>query len=218
VALVSLLALSGCAHDSNEALRVGDTSIDNSDVEAAAAPLAASLENSGVSDAVGQVRQSVASLMVFREVARRYAQEKGITPSAPDYAGAASTLQAGEDDPYVRLDAEVVAYLTALRASVTPRTPTEEEMRAVFDSFVRLAGPDVATYDQIKSELLSLEDYSRALALRDELLAAIDRYGLTVNPRYQPLTFQLLVVSNGQLVLVDLPLGQQGTGASRPEG
>jgi hypothetical protein len=39
----------------------------------------------------------------------------------------------------------------------------------------------------------------------------LDRYGLTVNPRYTPLDFPLFSVSQGQLVLVNLPMGDQGT-------
>ncbi len=39
-----------------------------------------------------------------------------------------------------------------------------------------------------------------------------------MNPRYQPLNeFPLLAVADGQLLLVGLPLGEQGTGATRPE-
>jgi hypothetical protein len=90
-------------------------------------------------------------------------------------------------------------------------------MRDVYDRFSALAGPGAATFEQIRDELLRLPEYGEALALRDALIAAADRYGVTVNPRYQPLDeFSLHVVGNGQLVLVSLPLGQQGTGAVRP--
>jgi hypothetical protein len=36
-----------------------------------------------------------------------------------------------------------------------------------------------------------------------------------VNPRYSPLSVPITTLSNGQLVLVSLPLGYQGTGAVR---
>lgn len=87
-------------------------------------------------------------------------------------------------------------------------------MHDVFDKFVAVAGP-VATYDEIRGELLGIPEYGSALALRDGLTAAMDRYGVSVDPRYQPLSFGLFVVnvSGGQLALVSLPMGEQGTGA-----
>jgi hypothetical protein len=159
----------------------------------------------------------VAEETVFLEVARRFAREKGITPGAPDYEGAASQLGASVDDPYVRLNAESDSYLTALRENATARTPTEAELHDAYDRSVKIAGPGQATFEQISAELMQLPLYANALALRDELTAAMGRYGVTVSPRYQPLDFPLYSVSvtasGGQLVLVSLPLGQQGTGA-----
>jgi hypothetical protein len=223
VALVGLVVLTGCTRDRNpdEALRVGDLTVDTAQVEATAAPLVAGLADAGTTGLDGEIRRSVVQLMIIREVTRRYAQEKGITPGAPDYAGVAAQHQTGTDDPYVRLNAETAANLEAIRENSSPRPPTEDEMRDVFDRFVELVGPG-PTYEAIRGELLGLEDYSRSLGMRDELLAAMDRYGLTVNPLYQPLDFALYTVQvnapAGEFVLVSIPLGEQGTGAVRPAG
>jgi hypothetical protein len=218
VAIAGVL-LTGCARDTDEALRVGDVSVDNAQVDAIAAPLVARLQGNGVSD---EIRANVAEQTVFLEVARRYAREKGITPEAPDYQAAATRIQASVDDPYVRLNAESEAYLNALRENTPARTPTEAELREGYDRFIRLVGSSPATYEQIREELLTLALYANSLALRDELTAAMGRYGVTVNPRYQPLEFPLFAVtvtaSGGQLVLVSLPLGEQGTGAVRSVG
>lgn len=213
VAAVVGLMLTGCAQEDRDAVRVGDVEIDNARIEAISGPLAARLAGRG---STGELRQSVAELTVFLEVARRYAREKGVTPPDPDYAGLADQLQTTVDDPFVRLNAEVNAYRDALVANTPPRTPTEAEMRDVYQRFVAVAGP-VATYDQIRDELLAFREYGSALALRDELTAAMDRYDVDVDPRYQPLEFGLFVVSaqGDQLALVSLPMGQQGTGAVR---
>jgi hypothetical protein len=217
LALVGVLALAGCTHSPSQALRVGDVSVDNAQVEATAEPFAQALTSnaSGVTDPVAKVRQSVVQLTIFKEVARRYAQEKGVTPAAPDYAGVAQSLGVGEDDPYARLNAEAGAYLTALRDNATARTPTDAEIQDVYDRYLVLAGSGAATQDEVRQQLLALPEYGQSLALRDALTDAIARYGVTVNPRYQPLQFPLLVVANGQLTLVSLPLGDQGTGAVR---
>ncbi len=222
-ALVGLLVLTGCARNTDEALRVGDLTLDIEQVDAAAAPILANLGAVGAEDAedaAGEVRQSVVQLTVFNEIARRYAREKGITLPAPDYAAAAEVLQVGEDDQFARLNAEATAYVNALSEDADARTPTDAEMREVYGRFIALAGPDAATYEQIRNELLGFPEYGQSLTLRDELTDAANRYGVTINPRYQPVEFPLMRVSvaNGELVLVNLPLGEQGTGAVRPAG
>jgi hypothetical protein len=221
VAAVAGLLLSGCAQTTPDAVRVGDVTVDEAQIDAIAAPYEASLAEAGIANTQGDLRQAVAEAEIFREVARRYAAEKGIKPNDPDYATTAQQLQTTVDDPFARLTAEANAYLTALVAGTPGRTPTDEEMRDVFNRFVAIAGP-VATYDDIRGELLQRPDYASALALRDELVKAADRYGVTVSPRYQPLQFTLnnvQVAASGQnLVLVSLPLGQQGTGAVRSAG
>ncbi len=213
VALVGTLALSGCQHDPDRAVQIGDVTVDNAEVEATADRFATALANSEqpIEDPVGAVRQSVVQLTVFNELARRYAQEKGITLPEPDYASSAQSLSAPEDDPYVRLEAETSAYLPALRAQATPQTPTEAEMREVYDRYAKLAGEQADTYEGVRTELLRLPEYAQSLGLRTELLAALDRYGLTVNPRYTPLEFPLYALAQGQLVLVNMPMGDQGT-------
>jgi hypothetical protein len=215
-ALVAGLALTGCAQDASEALRVGDVTVDNAEIEATADPFAEFLNANGADASLSRIRQAVAEFTIFTEVARQYAREEGITLPTPDYESVAASMQTSPDDPFVRLNAEVDAYRNALLEETTGRTPTEDEMRGVYDDYVVLAGPQAASYDEIRTALLDLPEYGQALALRDELLEAMDRYGLSVSPRYQPLSFALFAVSQGQLVLVSLPLGEQGTGAVRP--
>ncbi len=215
-ALVAGLALTGCAQSANDALQVGDVTVDNAEVEATADPFAEFLIANGADVSLGRIRQAVVEFTVFVEVAQRYADEEGIDLPTPDYAGVAESMQTSADDPFVRLNAEVDAYRAALLEEATGRTPTEDEMRAVYDDYAALAGPQAASFEEIRGALLDIPEYGQALTLRDELIDAMDRYGTSVHPRYQPLEFALFAVSQGQLVLVGLPLGEQGTGAVRP--
>ncbi len=215
-ALVAGLALTGCAQNPNDALQVGDVTVDNAQVEATADPFAQFLVANGADVSVGRIRQAVVEFTVFVEVAQRYAEEEGIDLPTPDYAAAAQSMQTSADDPFVRLNAEVDTYRNALLEEATGRTPTEDELRAVYDDYAALAGPQAASFDEIRAALLDLPEYGQALTLRDELIEAMGRYGISINPRYQPLEFALFAVSQGQLVLVGLPLGEQGTGAVRP--
>jgi hypothetical protein len=88
-------------------------------------------------------------------------------------------------------------------------------MRAVFEDFEALVGPDVATFEQIRDELLAWPAYGQTLALRDALIEASQRFGVTVHPRFQPLEYPLLFAGqNEELTVVSMPLGDQGTGAA----
>jgi hypothetical protein len=216
--LAGLLVLTGCSRSTTEALQVGDETFDIVRIDEIAQPVTDRLAEGGVTGVSGEVRQSVVETTAFLEVARRYAQENGIAPPEPDYAGTAASLGAPEDDAYVRLQAEAFAYLTELREQAASRTPTDAETRKVCEDFIAVAGPGAATYEEIYFQLLEFPEYGKALTLRDELMAAADRYGVSVNPLYQPIEFGLLTVSNGQLTLVSLPLGEQGTGAVRTAG
>ena len=217
LAIAGLVGLSGCQNDPNQAVRISDVTVTDAQIEAIAQRFAADLaaHNPQFKDPVGQVRQSVAELTVFNELARRYASEKGIELPTPDYEATAAQYGAPADDPFVRLNAETSAYLTALRDHATPREPTESDVQDVYRRYKELAGADAQPYDVVKQALKDVPEYPLALGLRSDLLAALDRYGLSVNPRYQPLNIPLLAVSQGQLVLVDLPMGDQGTGAVR---
>ncbi|MBX6750089.1 MAG: hypothetical protein IRY85_10545 [Micromonosporaceae bacterium] len=225
LALVGVFALAGCARTTEEALRVGDVSIGNSQIEQTAAPLAEALGatapgSADTASVVAQIRQSVVQLTIFTEVASRYARERGVQPEAPDYQGVATALQVDVNDPYVRLKAQADAYRDALLADATGRTPTEDEIRGVYDHYVAVVnrgGGVPATYEQIRDELLNFPEYQQALALRDALIEAAQRYGVSVHPRYQPVEYPLLQVgTQGQFTLVTLPFGPAGTGAVRP--
>ena len=208
--LIAVLALTGCARNPDVAVRLGELSVSNADIQAMAAPVVAQLESDGYTNVTGAVEQSIVKLEAVREVARRYAQEKGVTVPPPDFTGVDA------NEPYVRLQAEAWSYLNALQAAAAPRRPTEDEMQRIYDRFIELAGEGAATYEQLGADLLEMPDYHRWLSVRDELTAAADRYGLTVNPLYQPLELELFTLAQGQIVMVTLPLGEQGTGAAAP--
>jgi hypothetical protein len=224
LALVGLFVLTGCARNTDEALRVGDSSVGNGQIEAAAEPFAQLLGadapgTAGTATVVAQIRQEVVQLTIFTEVASRYAREQNVQVDAPDYAGAANALQLDANDPFVRLNAEAAAYREALLADATGRQPSDAEIGAVYDAYVAsvtAAGGAAASYEQIRDELLAWPEYHQALGLRDALIDAADRYGVSVNPRYQPIDYPLMRAGNqGQIILVSVPFGETGTGAVR---
>lgn len=218
VALMGVFALSGCQANPNRAASIGDFSIDHADVDAMVDTIESDLKNAQQTlpaEAYGDVRRTVVEFTIFNELARRYAKEQGVSVPATDYAAAADQIGLPADDPYVRLSAEATALRTALLAQAKPGTPTESDFRETYDRYKALAGAEASTYEEVRPQLAALPEFQTGLGLRSELLAAATRYGVVVNPRYAPLSVPLTSLSNGQLTLVSLPLGDQGTGAVR---
>lgn len=216
--LVGTLALAGCARPAEEALRVGDVSVGTSEIEDTVAAILSQVGDQPAPAAdVARLRQLAAACTAFAELAGRYAREEGVTTPEPDYADSANRLGLDTDNPLARCYAEARALIAPLIEDTTGRAPTEDEMQAVYDDFVAIVGEGAATYDQIRSELLGWPEYGQALALRDNLIDAAERYGLTVHPRYQPLEYPMFFAGqNEELIVVAVPLGEQGTGAIRP--
>jgi hypothetical protein len=218
VALTGVLALSGCQANPNLAASIGDVSIDHADVDAVVATIENDVNKAQQSlppEAYGDVRRTVVEFTVFNELARRYAKEQGVSVPAADYAASATQIGLPADDPYVRLNADATALRTALLAHAQPVAPTDADFHETYDRYKALAGAEASSFEEVQPQLASLPDFLSGLGLRKELLDAAKRYGLVVNPRYAPLSVPLTSVSDGQLTLVSLPLGDQGTGAVR---
>jgi hypothetical protein len=148
------------------------------------------------SEQVGPTRQRVVQFILFNELARRYAAEKGLAFTAPDYTSLAPQLGLPADNPYVKLAADSDAYRTLLLTKVSAAIPTEADL---VDAYARVkkASPDAPSYAELKPQLVALPDLGQGIALRAELDAAMKRYGVTLNPRYEPIEIPLIVVSAG---------------------
>lgn len=221
VALVGVLALSGCQASPTLAASIGGVSIQNADVDATVATIEDDFAKANKQlppELHGDVRQRVMLATVFNEVARRYAKEKNIPVPAVDYNAAAQQFGLPASDPYVRLNADTQVLLSTLLAAAKPATPTEADYHEAYDLYRAAAGEQASSYEEVQPEIAALTEFNTALGLRQELVAAADRYGLVVNPRYSPLRAPVLQVqtSGGDaLTLLTMPLGNQGTGAVR---
>lgn len=226
VALIGVLALTGCKNDPSVAVQIGDYTLTNEQVDAMAAdfdqsrtaPSGDPAELAKIS--TGDVRQYIATATAFNEVGRRYAREKGISIPTPDYEAVATGLASTPDNAVVRLVADYDTIKSALLENSAPQTPTEDDLRHSYDLYRKFAGDQASAFDQVKPALLAEAGYQEGIHLRNELTAAAQRYGLTIGPRYQPVVIELFSVGTqaGGLTLVDMPLGDQGTGAVRSVG
>jgi hypothetical protein len=231
MALIGGLALAGCQSNAPDvAVQIGDMRFTNSQVDdivdqidgevlAAAAnqPTPSPTPPVGLpKDQFGSIRQRVVQFVVFNELARRYAAEKGLALPTPDYTASASQIGLAANNPYVKLATDNEAYRTLLTSKIAAAAPSEADLREAY-ARVKKVSPDVPSYDEIKPQLLQLPDLAAGLGLRNELKAATGRYGVSLNPRYEPFELPLAVVSAGQsqIVLVALPLGTSASPAVR---
>jgi hypothetical protein len=213
--VVALVALTGCRIESpTDAAYVGNTRYRQADVDRVIKQL--DTDGLKVSDTQrGQLSQFIVEQSVFLDVAKRYAAEKGYRAPTVDAAGVAQTNRLPESDPLVQLVAASGAYRDLLLSKATPGKPTDADFHAAFNLLVQQnlvdAGGEAAATQQLRQNFA--DEMATGVGLRDELTAAMKRYGTTVNPRYLPLGFPLATVptsSGGNASIVQLPLG--GTG------
>jgi hypothetical protein len=241
VALMALLggaALAGCQGTAPDvAVRIGDTQFTNTQVDDIvdqidAEVLAAALKQPTPSpspavglpaDQFGSLRQRVVQYLVFNELAKRYAAEKGFPLPTSDYASAAPQVGLAPENPFVKLLTDYNAYRTLLMTKIAKPVPTEADLRDAYDRAKR-ASPDLPSYEEIKPQLPEVSGYLEGLGVRNELDAAAKRYGFDVNPRYEPLEIPVTVVSINasdgsdrqiQVTLVGIPFGGSASPAVR---
>jgi len=225
LALVGLLALSGCQNDPSNVASINGTTLTETTVQDAVRAVETNYQATPPQTAHQRSRADIYQLIVgFKvatEAAKRLAEEKGFPAPTPDYKASAAFYELPDTDPLVKAHAEFTAYRDLLQRAVNPATPTEEDMRAVYDRYAaeaRAANQEPAPYDtDVRPALLESADYRSALGLRDELVAAFDRFGLAVNPKYAPVRVPLYGIpnrnfANDELLLVELPV-HLGTGA-----
>ena len=230
MALVGGIALAGCqATPPRVAAQVGDFSITNEQVDrivqqiddevAAARRKQAQADPSATpspldevrglaKEQVGDVRATVVQLIVFDEVARRYAAGKGLSLPAQDYKTAAKQFGLSESNPYIKLAVDADGYRTLLLGKAQPVAPTEADLREAYRKVIA-SGGQYPSYEELKPQLQAVPELGEGLGLRNEMLAAAATYSVVVNPRYLPLEMPLAAVNGGQsqIVLVSLPLG-----------
>jgi hypothetical protein len=208
---LALGALTGCRFESAaDAAYVGDTRLTRADVDKVLDAMKADGLNIPDSDLVVR-REDIVGSSVFRDVAKRYSQEKGYAAPSVDYDTASQVLMLPPTDPYVRLLAEADAYRTLLLDKVKPVQPTDGDYHDAYE--LLLSQPlSLGTEAQVKAQLQQSfsQQISTGVALRNELTAAMNRYGTEVNPLYLPSGYPLAAVptgNGGNAIVVQLPLG-----------
>jgi hypothetical protein len=208
---LALAALTGCRFESaTDAAYVGDTRYTLADIDRAINTLKADGADLSNVDQ-GALRQQFIVRFVFRDVAKRYAQEKGYPAPSVDYNSIAQSTGLPVSDPYVQVRAQDEAYVKLLMSKVAPVQPTDADYHDAYELLLSQQAVSAGTEDQVKPQLQqSLSDtIGQGVALRNELTAAMTRYDTSVNPRYLPVGYPLAEATAGTstVAIVELPLG-----------
>ncbi|MEV4118233.1 hypothetical protein [Micromonospora sp. NPDC049645] len=227
---LGLVALSGCRAEPGIAAYVGDQRI--TDLQVADVMKDLRTKNPTPSEepsAGGQPgaqqptlpeAADVVRAMVLTKVCEQLSAEKNYQPRGQVTADqAAQQLGLSPETGYVREVAKFFTCLSGLPGE--PVEPTEQEMADVIAAG-RAAGkiqPQVT--DEEAAGQLNGEQLQGALATKRLLGEAVDRYDVTVSPRYRPLEFPLLSFAD-DAPAVSVPLGEPASDAvtdiSTPEG
>ena len=142
--------------------------------------------------------------LVMGDVARRIAAERGVAVPASDPAAVVESLGTISDtrvvdqlvaSTFIQIWADTDAVMTALQQSLSPVEPTEDDQRELYASLTYLNQAITDPFEDVQP-FLGKDIVGDELALRDLLEDGIERYGITINPRYAPLTWQVEVWFN----------------------
>jgi len=209
LAVAATVGLAGCQTQPGTAAYVGGTRITDTQVDQTVAKIQSDLAkyHPDTTFGIGDLRTYVIQRLVINELSRQYAQEQNIAVPKPDYQSASAQIGLPADDPLVTLSADEDGYRKALLAKATPRQPTEDEIKGIYDKVTAAVG-DLGDYNTVRPQIAALPTLAPALGLKTELTDAAKRFGVGVSPRYQPLTVPLLTIgSNPQVEIVTMPLG-----------
>lgn len=209
---LALAALAGCQVEPGNAAFVGDSTFSQSAMDDIVKQVEADGAKLSADDQIG-IRQEIVADEVFVDVASRYATEKGL--GAPDIDAQSTAAQYGlpPNNPFVLLTARTAAYQQLLTDKAKASKPTEADLHDVYDALVK-QGTTSAPYDKVMQQLHEQDGFDQAVVVRHELLDAIPRYNVRINPMYDG-QFDLFDVKTqtGSVPVVLLPLAGKDSGS-----
>ncbi|GAA1835879.1 hypothetical protein GCM10009682_62480 [Luedemannella flava] len=218
VALLTGVVLAGCRSAPDVAAYVGSDKITEEQVDDIVNDFAAkrgTLTPEQLAAGASQTlaREDVVMTLVLQEVCEQFQAEKGFAsvPVTPAQVAESGNLPVGS------LWAQERATLfscTQGMPEAAPVTPTEAELKALYDELVAIgaADPAQAPFETVKADLAQNQDVLGAIANQRLFADAMKSSDVTVNPRYRPLELPLLT-ARGNEALISVPLGEGGNNA-----
>jgi hypothetical protein len=199
--VLALTVLAGCRTEPGSAAFVGDTRITTSQVNDVLDGYKADGGQIKSADE-GARRRDIANLLVFIEIAKRFAAQKNLPAPQPDYAAQAQAANVPASDPWVRLVADYNAYRALVEANAPAVTPTEADYLDAADLLIRQGFPEdqgiPSDRNQIADALKSSDLIATGLAVRNALTPVVKDANVSVNPAFGPAAVAASSVRNPQ--------------------
>jgi hypothetical protein len=157
-------------------------------------------------------RQDIVVALVGRDMFKGAAEQRGIKPLTVPPQQLAESKPLPLDSDYMKTWAEHEGYRFALLQSLPRKTPTDADLRGIFDTLVKGGGVESSvSFTQFATSLNEDQQQTVAavVALRDALAAQVKSGDVVVNPRYTPAEVSLLDFPDAQQArhpLVTVPL------------
>ncbi len=233
VATLAVTGLSACRSAPDVAVYFGPAAefsvadvervVNDARTKLTAAQQAAVAEQAGSPAAAQPVRvpftgPDVVSALVSRDVVTRIARERNVAlPAQLPLAEVAQSLSLPADTEYVRLYTETRLLFNQLLQNAQPQEASDADVRAVFKVFEATGAMQPGlTYEQFRGQVSpeAIQTLGRAVAVRQDVQAQLDKLDVRVNPRYEPSEVAVYTEpgpNNEPLSLVSVPLADTGT-------
>jgi hypothetical protein len=146
-------------------------------------------------------RQDVVDTLVGLDVLQDIAKQKGITPTAVPVDQLAQSLGLAADSEYVAISVQYRGLLGAVSSGAKPATPTEADLRDVFNRLTAAGGnPNGQTFEQFAGSISAQDQQTlqQNIGLRNELEPQIAKLNTVVNPKYSAPQLPLVSLQDAQ--------------------
>lgn len=220
VVALGTIGLSGCRSAPTMAAYVGDGQYTQKRIDEMTDEVRDAIESLSPADRatvnLGPLRQTLLVTVVMGDVAMKVADERGVNVPAADMTVVTDMLGIPEGSQLARAIvktdfakalAETQTAMAALLAATPSIQPSESDQREVHKNLMTYQGvPVTDSFDDIRRGL-GKDDIGHEIALRRWLQAGVERYDVTVNPRYAPIEWQIPVRVNSTVsAFVAIPL------------
>lgn len=142
-------------------------------------------------------RADIVQTLILGDLTEALATELEVEIQPVTAADIATAEQVPADTRYAETRAEMATYLLSWSGEAELLEPTEEDLRGIYDRAAAAGMPLAAEPFDVVAPELDTDRVRQALGVRADLVAAVQRYEVTVNPRFQPLEYPLLRFQGG---------------------
>jgi len=199
VAALAVTALSACRSDPEVAAYVGAQRITEDRVSQVLAD--AKSKVAGTAQAAPITRQDVLTTLVGLDVMQEIAKQRNLSPTTVPVDQVAQSLGLRADSTYVALFTEYRGLLSAISTGAKPATPTQADLRDVYNKLTAAGGnPQNQTFQQFTTGISAQDQQTlqQNIGLRNDLEAQIAKLKTVINPRYTAPELPLVSLQDAQ--------------------